>query len=157
MRNILVRISDGEGQPQDIDTLMEISQSLADTSLCDLGRSAPNPILSTIRYFREEYVAHTEHKTCPAGVCKSLVSHAINEKCIGCHACFKVCPSEAIVGKPKGLYVVVQDKCIQCGACYQICNYDAIDRVKRGQGDAVQYRARELWKPKTKAEPVAAA
>ena len=157
MRNILVRISEGEGRPQDIDTLIEISQSLADTSLCDLGRSAPNPILSTIRYFREEYVAHTEHKTCPAGVCKSLVSHAINEKCIGCHACFKVCPSEAIAGKPKGLYVVIQDKCIQCGACYQICNYDAIDRVKRGQGDAIQYRAQELWKPKTKAEPVAAA
>ena len=157
MRNILVRISEGEGQPQDIDTLMEISRSLADTSLCDLGRSAPNPILSTIRYFREEYVAHTESKNCPAGVCKSLVSHAINEKCIGCHACFKVCPSEAIAGKPKGLYVIFQDKCIQCGACYQICNYDAIDRVKRGQGEATQDRARELWKPKTKAEPVAAA
>jgi NADH-quinone oxidoreductase subunit F len=157
MRNILVRISEGEGQSQDIDSLMEISQCLADTSLCDLGRSAPNPILSTIRYFREEYVAHIEHKTCPAGVCKSLVSHAINEKCTGCHACFKVCPSEAIVGKPKTLYTIIQDKCIQCGACYQICNYDAIGRVKRSQGDAIQRRARELWKPKTKKEPVAAA
>jgi len=157
MRNILVRISEGQGHRDDIDILKDISQCLADTSLCDLGRSAPNPILSTIRYFREEYVAHIEHHTCPAGVCKSLVSHAINEKCIGCHACFKVCPSDAIAGKPKELYTIDQEKCIQCGACYQICNYDAIDRVKRGHGEAVQHRARELWRPRTKAEPVAAA
>jgi NADH:ubiquinone oxidoreductase subunit F (NADH-binding)/(2Fe-2S) ferredoxin/Fe-S-cluster-containing hydrogenase component 2 len=157
MLSILTRISEGKGEMEDIEVLKEVSQTLADTSLCDLGRSAPNPILSTIRYFHSEYVAHIKDKRCPAGVCKELVSHAIDENCIGCHVCFKVCPSDAIVGTPKQLYSIIQEECIQCGACYQICNYNAIRRVKRGEGDMVQRRAKEVWKPRTKEKPVAAA
>ncbi len=157
MLKILTRISDGQGQIEDIPLLEEVSQTLSDTSLCDLGRSAPNPILSTLRYFRTEYLAHIVDRYCPAGVCKPLVSHAIDENCIGCHVCFKACPSDAIIGSPKELYVIEQDKCIQCGACYQICTYNAIRRVQRGEGEMVQHRARELWRPRTKAEPVAAA
>jgi len=157
MLSILTRISEGRGELEDIDILNEISRTLSDTSLCDLGRSAPNPIHSTIRYFRQEYVAHIADKRCPAGVCKELVSHAIDENCIGCHVCFKVCPSDAIVGSPKQLYTIIQEKCIQCGACYQICNYNAIRRVKRGGGEMVQRRAGEVWKPRTKEKPVTAA
>lgn len=157
MLNTLTRISDGEGEVEDIAFLEEISHVVSDTSLCDLGGSAPNPILSTIRYFRSEYLAHIVEKRCPAGVCKALVSHAIDENCNGCHACLKPCPTDAIVGSPKQLHIIDQDKCIQCGACYQICKRNAIKRMKRGEGDAVQRRAQEIWKPKTKAEVAAMA
>jgi NADH:ubiquinone oxidoreductase subunit F (NADH-binding)/(2Fe-2S) ferredoxin/NAD-dependent dihydropyrimidine dehydrogenase PreA subunit len=152
MLSILQNISDGKGKPEDIDTLEELSQVIIDTSLCQLGGSAPNPVLSTIRYFRQEYMAHVRDKRCPAGVCKELVSHAINETCNGCHACFKPCPTNAIVGDPKKLHYIIQDKCIQCGACYQICRYNSIKRVKRGEGDALQTRAKERWMPATKTE-----
>lgn len=155
MLEILTRITTGEGKTEDIERLEDLSQVVIDTSLCQLGGSAPNPILSTIRYFREEYMAHIEDKRCPAGVCKELVSHAIDENCVGCHACFKPCPSDAIVGKPKGLYSIIQDKCIQCGACYQICNYNAIRRVKRGEGEMIQLQAQKNWKPRAKAQPAA--
>ncbi|MBU1320400.1 MAG: NAD(P)H-dependent oxidoreductase subunit E [candidate division Zixibacteria bacterium] len=157
MLNTLTRISDGKGEVEDIAFLEEISHVVSDTSLCDLGGSAPNPILSTIRYFRSEYLAHIVEKRCPAGVCKALVSHAIDENCNGCHACLKPCPTDAIVGSPKQLHIIDQDKCIQCGACYQICKRNAIKRMKRGEGDAVQRRAQEIWKPKTKAEVAAMA
>jgi len=157
MLNILTRISDGKGEMDDIPLLEELSQVIIDTSLCQLGGSAPNPVLSTIRYFRQEYIAHIRDKRCPAGVCKPLVSHAIDQTCIGCHACVKPCPTGAIVGNVKELHYVVQDKCIQCGACYQICKYDSIKRIKRGGGAALQLEAKELWKPRTKAEPVATA
>jgi Na+-translocating ferredoxin:NAD+ oxidoreductase RNF subunit RnfB len=79
-----------------------------------------------------------------------LVSHAINNTCNGCHACLKSCPTNAIVGEPKRLHYIIQDKCIQCGACYQICRYNSIKRVKRGEGDKLQERARELWQPPLK-------
>lgn len=157
MLNILTRISDGKGEMDDIPLLEELSQVIIDTSLCQLGGSAPNPVLSTIRYFRQEYIAHIRDKRCPAGVCKPLVSHAIDQTCIGCHACVKPCPTGAIIGNAKELHYVVQDKCIQCGACYQICKYDSIKRIKRGGGAALQLQAKELWKPRTKAEPAATA
>ena len=157
MLEILTRISDGHGQTEDLGLLEELGQVLIDTSLCQLGGSAPNPILSTIRYFRQEYMAHIVDKRCPAGVCKELVSHAITEKCTGCVACLKPCPTNAIVGKPKELHTIIQDKCIQCGACYQICKHDAIVRVKRGEGDAVQKRAVQTWHPATKGEPATVA
>jgi Na+-translocating ferredoxin:NAD+ oxidoreductase RNF subunit RnfB len=145
MHGILKRICEGQGTMEDIDYLAQLSQVIIDTSLCQLGGSAPNPVLSTIRYFRQEYLAHVVDKRCPAGVCKELVSHAIIETCNGCHACVKPCPTDAIVGKPKTLHHIIQDKCIQCGACYQICRYNAIKRLKRGEGEAVQVRAREVW------------
>ena len=148
MLRILTGITDGEGKMEDIALLEELSQVIIDTSLCQLGGSAPNPVLSTIRYFRQEYLAHIVEKRCPAGVCKALVSHAINEKCTGCHVCFKPCPTNAIVGESKKLHYIIQDKCIQCGACYQVCKYDAINRVKRGSGEPIQTRAKENWKSK---------
>jgi ferredoxin len=154
MLKILTRISRGEGSMDDLETLEDLSQVIIDTSLCQLGGSAPNPILSTIRYFRQEYLAHIKDKRCPAGVCKELVSHAIDLKCNGCHACFKSCPTSAIIGKPKELHYIDQIKCIQCGACYQICKYDAIKRVKRGTGDSIQTGARERWQPSAKSETV---
>lgn len=155
MLKILTRISEGRGSKEDIALLEEMSKAISDTSLCDLGRSAPNPIMSTIRYFRSEYMAHIDDKRCPAGVCKDLVSHAIDNNCNGCHACFKPCPTDAISGTLRQLHTIDQDKCIQCGACYQICKFDAIRRVKRGEGAAVQIKARDLWKPKTKSQPAA--
>jgi len=155
MLGILTGICEGRGMMEDIALLEELGQVLIDTSLCQLGGSAPNPILSTIRYFRQEYIAHIVDKRCPAGVCKALVSHAISEKCTGCHACSKPCPTNAIAGVSKMLHYIIQDKCIQCGACYQICKYNAIVRVKRGEGEAVQKRAAQVWQPKAKRDPVA--
>lgn len=149
MLAILTRITEGEGKLDDIVLLEELAQVIIDTSLCQLGGSAPNPVLSTIRYFRQEYLAHILDKRCPAGVCKPLVSHAINEKCSGCHVCFSPCPTNAIVGESKQLHYIIQDKCIQCGACYQVCKYDAILRVKRGEGDFIQQRAKENWESRS--------
>lgn len=157
MLKILTRVSEGYGSMEDISYLEQLSQVISDTSLCQLGGSAPNPVLSTIRYFRQEYLAHVIDKRCPAGVCKALVSHAIDESCTGCHACYKPCPTQAIVGDAKKLHYIIQDKCIQCGACYQICKYNSIKRVKRGDGDAVQTRARERWLAPSKPEPAAVA
>ncbi len=154
---ILTRISEGKGQMEDLDTLEEISQVMIDTCLCQLGGSAPNPVLSTIRYFRQEYLAHIVEKRCPAGVCKELVSHAIDETCTGCHVCFSVCPTNAIIGQTKTLHVIDQDACIQCGACYQLCRFDSIKRVKRGEGDAIQYVAKEKWHPPVKKKAAAVA
>jgi len=152
MLNILNKICEGNGTMEDIEYLEELSQVIIDTSLCQLGGSAPNPVLSTIRYFRQEYIAHVRDKRCPAGVCKELVAHAIDNTCTGCHACVKPCPTNAIVGEPKRLHMIIQDKCIQCGACYQICRYNSIKRVKRGEGDKIQQRAREIWQPKETAK-----
>ncbi|MCX6827857.1 MAG: 4Fe-4S binding protein [candidate division Zixibacteria bacterium] len=154
MLEILTRITQGKGRLEDLEVLEDLSQVIIDTSLCQLGGSAPNPVLSTLRYFRQEYLAHINEKCCPAGVCKDLVSHAIDSKCNGCHACFKSCPTNAIIGKPKELHYIDQAKCIQCGACYQICQYDAIKRVKRGMGDSIQTGAREIWRPSAKLETV---
>ena len=155
MLKILTRVSEGEGTIEDIGYLEQLSQVIADTSLCQLGASAPNPVLSTIRYFRQEYLAHVVDKRCPAGVCKALVSHAINETCNGCHACYKPCPTQAIFGDAKKLHYIDQDKCIQCGACYQICRYNSIKRVKRGDGDQLQARAKERWLAPSRPEPAA--
>ncbi len=157
MLEILTRISDGKGEMKDIDTLEEISQVMIDTSLCQLGGSAPNPVLSTIRYFRQEYIAHIVEKRCPAGVCKALVSHAIDETCTGCHICHSACPTNAIYGETKTLHIIDQEKCIQCGACYQLCKFDSVKRVKRGEGDRIQRIAKEKWQPLAKKQPAAAA
>jgi NADH:ubiquinone oxidoreductase subunit F (NADH-binding)/(2Fe-2S) ferredoxin len=147
LHEILERITQGQGRPEDLGVLHEISDTLIDTSLCQLGGSAPNPVLSTLRYFREEYDAHILEGRCPAGVCKSLVGYAITEDCVGDALCAKVCPSEAISGGPKSLQVIDQAKCIQCDACYQMCKFDAIVRVGRDEAAAVQAKARTSWKP----------
>lgn len=147
LHGILERITKGHGVESDIALLQEISQTLIDTSLCQLGGSAPNPVLSTIRYFRDEYDAHVRDKRCPAGVCKDLVGYAITEDCIGDGQCAKACPPGAIVGSVKSLYSIDQDKCIQCDACYQVCSFDSIRRVRRADAAKVQEQARRLWKP----------
>jgi NADH:ubiquinone oxidoreductase subunit F (NADH-binding)/NADH:ubiquinone oxidoreductase subunit E/NAD-dependent dihydropyrimidine dehydrogenase PreA subunit len=128
MNNILTRICQGEGRPGDIELLEEISATVQDASLCQLGGSAPNPVLSTIKYFREEYREHIEHKRCPAGACKALVRYRIlPDKCTGCLACIKPCPQGAITGEREQVHLLDQDKCIKCGICFEVCRYDAVE------------------------------
>lgn len=127
MWEILERISNGEGELDDFDKLLELAPKVKSGSLCGLGQTAPNPILTTIKYFRGEYEAHIRNKKCPARVCKPLLTYTINEDCTGCGACRRKCPTEAITGEKKQLHQINQDLCIQCGACYQACRFEAID------------------------------
>lgn len=124
----------GRGKPGDIERIERLSRGMQLGSLCELGKSAPNPVISTLRYFRDEYVAHVERRECPAGICKDLTTYEIMpETCDGCHACFKACPVEAITGKVKELHVIHQDKCIACGACYDACPTQAIRFLPKHQ------------------------
>jgi NADH:ubiquinone oxidoreductase subunit F (NADH-binding)/NAD-dependent dihydropyrimidine dehydrogenase PreA subunit len=126
---ILNRIVEGKGKRGDISLLEEISEGIAATSLCALGGSAPNPVLTTIRYFRDEYEAHISRKKCPAGVCKPLLRfRVVPERCTGCRACFKVCPASCIAGTAKEIHVIDETKCIRCGACFDACRFEAITR-----------------------------
>jgi NADH-quinone oxidoreductase subunit F len=127
MWEIVKDISEGNGKEGDIELLEKLAQATKDASLCGLGQTAANPVLSTLRYFRDEYLAHVQDKRCPAGVCKELIRYLIiAEKCTGCLACLKVCPQEAISGELKKVHVLDQDKCIKCGACFEACNFNAI-------------------------------
>ena len=127
MRLILDRITQGEGRMEDIETLEWMGQAIKDGSLCALGGSAPNPVLTTLKYFRHEYEAHIKDKKCPAGVCKALIAYSVDaEKCTGCHACARVCPTLAATGEKKKTHVIDLGKCIKCGACFEACKFDAI-------------------------------
>ena len=122
MLHILNRICDGQGQTGDIELLEELSEVVRDASLCALGTTAPNPVLSTIRYFRDEYEAHVKERRCPAGVCKALISYYIQpERCQACLRCLRECPVGAITGDKKLVHVIDQDKCTRCGTCLEVC------------------------------------
>ena len=126
---LLEKITSGNGTEEDLDKLLELSHVIKDTSLCGLGQTAPNPVLSTMHNFWDEYVAHVRDKTCPSGKCTDLVRYMINEKCIGCTACSRVCPVSCISGQVKVKHEINQNACIKCGACYNACKFNAIDRA----------------------------
>ncbi|MCK9329015.1 MAG: NADH-quinone oxidoreductase subunit NuoF [Candidatus Cloacimonetes bacterium] len=127
MLELMGKITQGNGTMEDLTTLEELGLVVKNASLCGLGKTAPNPILSTIRYFRDEYLAHIVDKKCPAGECESLRTFHIDaEKCKGCTKCAKVCPNGAIIGSVKQAHEILQDKCIKCGACIASCPFNAI-------------------------------
>lgn len=124
---ILEKITSGKGTMEDIDKLEELATHMKSSSLCALGQSAPNPVLSTLKSFRDEYEAHIKDKKCPAGVCKSLLSYEIvADKCKGCTLCARNCPVKAISGTVKQPHVIDQSKCIKCGVCMSNCKFNAI-------------------------------
>jgi NADH-quinone oxidoreductase subunit F len=127
MLEILTRITEGQGKMEDIDLLERLGKVIKSTALCGLGQTAPNPVLTTLQYFRDEYEAHIKDKKCPAGACEALIKYEIiPEKCTGCTRCARSCPANAITGKVKEVHVIDQDKCIKCGICYEKCRFDAI-------------------------------
>jgi ferredoxin len=123
----LTRITEGKGTMADLDNLKELGEIIKDTALCGLGQTSPNPVLSTMKYFWDEYVAHVQEKKCPAGVCTALLSYyVLPDKCIGCTACKRVCPVACISGEVKKVHEIDQSRCIKCGACQQACRFGAI-------------------------------
>ena len=129
MYEILDRITKGQGELEDLDRLENLAKYIKDNALCGLGQTAPNPVLSTLRYFRDEYIAHVVDKKCPAGVCKALLSYKIDpDKCRGCTKCARNCPAGCISGKVKEPHVIDQSKCLKCGACMDNCPFGAISK-----------------------------
>lgn len=129
MSDVLQRICDGKGSPQDLDQIQELFLVLDDSALCGLGKSASNPVRSTLKHFRHEYEAHINEKKCPAGVCKSLITYSITNNCTGCSVCAKACPQKAISGEKKKMYHIDTSLCDRCGICVSTCKFDAIKVV----------------------------
>jgi NAD-dependent dihydropyrimidine dehydrogenase PreA subunit len=127
MLDILERIARGEGSSGDIEKLQRLANAIKDTALCGLGNTAPNPILTTLKYFRDEYEAHINEKNCPASVCLDLIKFEVDEEaCTMCGKCHKACPSEAVLWEKKQKARIDKDKCIKCRACIAACDYRAI-------------------------------
>lgn len=132
MLELLKKITEGKGEEGDIELLLELAYMVKDSALCGLGQTGPNPVLSTLRYFEDEYIAHIKEKRCPAFICKPLISYYIEPtKCQACMTCFKNCPSEAIEGEKNQIHVINQEKCIKCGICFQMCppRFGAVTRI----------------------------
>ena len=129
MLEILTRITEGQGREGDIELLENLAKNIKETALCGLGQTAPNPVLSTLKYFRDEYEAHIKEKRCPAGVCEKMLHYEISDACRGCGLCARQCPVQAISGSPKTKHVIDQNKCIKCGACMTACPFKAISKA----------------------------
>jgi NADH:ubiquinone oxidoreductase subunit F (NADH-binding)/Pyruvate/2-oxoacid:ferredoxin oxidoreductase delta subunit/(2Fe-2S) ferredoxin len=125
---MLERITRGNGEDMDIEKIRKLAEFVSDNSLCGLGQNAPNPVLSTIRFFRKEYSMHLKEKKCPAGACPNLLTYTITEKCVGCGNCAKHCPEKCISGQPRKKYEIDQSKCVKCGTCYNVCAFKAIEK-----------------------------
>ncbi len=128
MLNILEKITKGLAESNDLDKLQDLADTIQKTALCGLGKTAPNPVLTTLKYFYDEYRAHIEDKKCPAKICKPLISFSIiADNCNGCHLCFKNCPVNAISGEPRKLHSINQEKCIKCNVCFDVCKFAAVE------------------------------
>ena len=124
---ILTGITEGRGTSEQLEVLRKIGETMKTSSLCGLGQTAPNPVLTTLKYYEEEYRAHIEDHKCPAGACRALIRFDIDPKqCTGCRACARVCPVEAISGEKKQPHIIDQERCIRCGSCRQACKFDAV-------------------------------
>ena len=127
MSEVLNRITQGKGKREDLDILEDLAEILKIGALCALGTGAANPVLSTLNYFRDEYMAHIDQKKCPAGVCRELIRYSIDpEKCEGCLRCLRGCPTGAISGEKRQPHTLNQGLCIKCGACYDVCKFHAV-------------------------------
>jgi NADH-quinone oxidoreductase subunit F len=127
MLEIITDITKGQGRMEQLELLEDVAETVAIGSLCALGKTAPNPVLSTLRYFRSEYEAHINEKRCPAGVCRELISYSIDkEKCTGCGLCLKACPNDAISGEKKKVHLINGEVCFKCGICQEQCKIDAV-------------------------------
>jgi len=124
---LTVKVTEGKATEEDLEKMEQLSDVIVKASLCGLGKSGPNPLLSTLRFFHDEYMAHIKEKRCPAGVCKELITYEILDNCTGCLACISACSYDAISGKKKEVHLLDQDKCTRCGACIAVCKFDAIE------------------------------
>lgn len=127
MLHLLKKITEGKGTEEDLETLEQLAHEVKETSLCGLGKTAPNPVLTTLRYFRDEYEAHIKEKRCPAHVCRQLNTYRIDpDACTACGLCRKECPEDAISGGKKQPHLIDQQKCVKCGICFDVCKFEAV-------------------------------